>query len=1112
MTVRRLLFVLINVFCLLSAIAGAWQLADSRAQVRAVEWIYHANRMTDVAQQASASLAMERGITATVLASPVDVTLGMLAEMERVRASNDVRHSQMREFLNSLTRLTPDHPLSVKRAQLDHSRLEVERYRHLVDEQVRGGSNELVPERWIELMTRHMESLHHLVSISAIPVRDNVYTHAAAPLIKDVLFTLSEYVGRERALLGVAIAQGRQLTPTELKLLEAYRSIALHARRRVESIVEHLTNDSEMILARDAFEGRFVKAYEALRAEVYASSAHGLPYPVSAEEWYHRATEGIDSILHLSAAVSAQFEGDLGRLRSHAVNTQGLLVTLLLAVLGLVSLSVLVIRKRVLRPLRILERAAVTISAGDLTKPLPALAEDEFGRLGRVFEEMRETVLNNMRQLEADADELRKLNALIEHSESAMIVTSTDGIIEYANPRFSKMTGYPLEETIGRKAGFWGSGLTPTTLYREMWNSASQGQVWEGEITNRRKSGELYRVSICVSPVRDEAGRIVQFIGILNDISEHRRIKERLEFLSSHDELTHLPNLAVLERRFLDERAEAKDEESMISLVSFGISRFKRINDSRGRDVGDQLLKGVARRLTRCVRSCDLASRHSGTEFVLMVVKLQRVEELLELLEPIMNALNSPFLIKGERLQLTVRAGISLMPRDGETIEGLLRKATIALHYAEQHGLSHCIHTDTLYREIQDRLSLENELRLALDRGELELHYQPKVDVLSGRVVGVEALSRWRQQQTGEYVSPQRFIPIAEECGLIERLGTWALRQACRQNRAWLDAGLPQVVVAVNLSALQLRQPDLVETVSGILDETGLAPALLELELTESALMEDPEQANLVLNRLKALGLRLAIDDFGTGYSSLAYLSQFPIDELKIDRSFVRDVASNARSEAISTSVIALAHQMGLRVIAEGVETEEQLSFLHRNGCDEIQGYYFSRPIPAAAFAILLAADKRLVMPDPYLAPRTLLVVDDEPAVLAMIALALEGEPYRVMTARNGREALEILASNEVQIVLTDERMPEMSGAELLERVKTLYPDTTRIVLSGYPDVASVMEAINSGAVYKFFTKPWDEKRLRTQIRDAFHHQETLREASSRSGVLVRPAPLQAGR
>lgn len=377
MTVRRLLFVLISVFCLLSAISGVWQLADSRAQVRAVEWTYRANRMADLAQQVSGGLAMERGITAAVLASPAEVALSMLAEMERVRVSNDARHAQMRELLDSLADLSSDHPLFDKREELDRNRREMVRHRQLVDDQVRGFSNGLVPEQWIELMTRRMEGLHDLVSISGLPVRDNVYTRASAPLVRDLLFSLSEYMGRERALVGVAIAQDRPLTSDELERLDEYRTIAVHARKRVEAIVGLLPDDPAMTAAREAFESGFVNAYEGLRERVYASSAQQLPYPVSAEDWYRQATEGIDSVLLLSAAVSAQFEDDLSRLRSHAVNTQGLLVTLLLALLGLVSLSVFVIRKRVLRPLRILERAAATISAGNLTNPLPPLAEDE---------------------------------------------------------------------------------------------------------------------------------------------------------------------------------------------------------------------------------------------------------------------------------------------------------------------------------------------------------------------------------------------------------------------------------------------------------------------------------------------------------------------------------------------------------------------------------------------------------------------------------------------------------------------------------------------------------------------------------------------------------------
>lgn len=1074
---------------LVSAGAGYWQLADSRAKLQAVEWIQEANRLADAAQQTSAALAMERGITAAILANPAEAGASMLAEMHRVRAAVDASQRWLSTVTEALARRDIDHPLFSKLQEMSSNRSRMASLRAEVDAQLNGEGRGLDAEQWIESMTQRIGGLQDLAAISMQPLRDNRYTLASALVIKDVLFTLSEYAGRERAAIGVAIARGAPLSAYAWRAVEDQRVVANRARQRAEAILAHLPGTPQVMQARLRFQADYLGRYEALREQIMTRSLAGERYPVDAEQWYREATTGVNAILGLSSALSAQFEEDIARLRIHAVNTEGMLILLFMVMTVLFGVAVQGVRHRVLHPLRALEAAAATISGGDLTQALPAQRPDELGRLGEAFERMRQTLLADQRRRERDTEALRKLNALIEQSASAMIVTDVDGVIEYANTPFTAITGYTREETLGRKAGFWRSGRTSAALYRQMWDAALEGKVWNGEMINRRKNGELYWASTILSPVRDEAGRITHFISIQSDISERRRIEERLNFLSAYDELTGLPNRSLLAQRFAEHCAEGAQHDAMIGFITIGIGRFKRINDTLGRDVGDQLLKVVAQRLGDCIEAGDTVSRHGGTEFVVMTPELDRRDALHDKATRIVETLNLPVVIQGERLQPIINAGISMMPHDGGHLEVLLRKATFALHHAERQGLGVCLCTDALDKDAQERLALEGALRSSLESSALELHYQPKVDLQSGRIVGVEALARWTHPSNHEQVPPSRFIPIAEESGLIQHLGAWALRQACRQTKAWLDAGLPRIVVAVNLSANQLRQPNLVDIVAEILRETGLPPAQLELELTESALMEDPEQANDVLCRLKALGLRLAIDDFGTGYSSLAYLSQFPVDQLKIDRSFIKQITTDAASEAISTSVIALAHQMGLRVIAEGVETEDQLAFLARHDCDEIQGYYYSPPIPASAFAVLLASGKQLA---PSAAPRTertLLVVDDDPAALAMVTLALDGQGYRVLTARSAREALALLASNEVQVIVTDQRMPEMDGTKLLDRVSARYPDIMRIVLSGYADNEALRNAVSCGDIYKFFTKPWDEEHLRSQILDAFREQ-----------------------
>lgn len=971
MKIRYLLIALLGIFTLLTVGGGVWEVIDAREKLRAVAWIERTNRLADISQRLSAWLAMERGITAATLANPADASASMRDEVLRVRKQVDDAYRALQQVVETLAPLPPRHPLIAGLNRLARQRGELDAIRRQIDAGLDSYSGSVDSERWIDLATRTIEVLADLRSASMVALPDNIYTHSSYPVIKDVLFMLSEYLGRERAIVGVAIARARPLHEAELRDLDQYRNIVTVARQRADAILHQLPMTPALEAALARLSADLLVRHENLRAAVYASSQGGSPYPVTAEQWYREATIGIDAVLHLSDVVGASFERDIGQLRRQADASMILLVVVFVTVLAALVLAMQLIRRRILRPLRILERAAQTISDGDLSRPVPALRDDEFGHLGHAFEHMRRTLLADIRQREQDAGELRKLSKALEQSANAVIITDANGVIEYTNPQFTLTTGYRQSEVKGRKPGIWKSPRTPAEQHRTLWATIRSGRAWEGELVNARKNGELYLAAVSISPVFDEHGEITHFIAIESDISERRRIESQLDFLTCYDPLTRLPNQTLLARRFDEAAAQARRSGTQVALIALGINRFKLINDSLGREVGDELLREIARRLTHCARAHDTVARHVGSEFVVMLTNVDDCAEVREIVAQMMDVALLPLHIRGEHLQPSLNAGISLMPGDGDRLDSLLLAANIALHHSERAGHDlFSFYTSELNAAAQEKLAIENALRSALDNDELELHYQPKLALASGRIVGVEALARWRHRGTGEYVSPERFVPIAEETGLIESLGAWALRTACRQNRAWQRAGLPPIAVAVNLSAAQLRQPELASLIAELLDETGLEARLLELELTESALIENPLMATAALRRLKDVGLRLAIDDFGTGYSSLAYLSRFPVDELKIDRSFVEGVVSDPAAAVISTSIIALAHELGLKVVAEGVESEAQLDFLRRHGCDEMQGYLFSRPLPAGALAELLRSGRGLQGADALQSPR----------------------------------------------------------------------------------------------------------------------------------------------
>ncbi len=545
---------------------------------------------------------------------------------------------------------------------------------------------------------------------------------------------------------------------------------------------------------------------------------------------------------------------------------------------------------------------------------------------------------------------------VFEHAGEAIMVTDADNRIVKVNPAFTAITGYAAAEVLGQTPARFKSGRHDAAFYQAMWRTLSETGAWEGEIWDRRRDGVIYPKWLTISAIRDQQGEPRHYVALFTDISERKQHEEHIRHLAEHDSLTGLPNRALLQDRLIQTMARAERAGSRLALLYIDLDRFKLVNDTLGHSVGDALLQEVAHRLRATVRVSDTVSRQGGDEFLVLLDEIESADDAARVAQKMLDLLAQPCRVASHELTVTPSIGISLYPDDSTDMITLIKSADIAMYQAKEGGRNaYQFYTGDMNERASERLTLEHDLRRALERGELLLHYQPQIELASGRIVGLEALLRWRHPERG-LVLPGRFIAIAEDSGLIVPIGEGVLHEACRQSLAWQAAGLPAMPIAVNLSAVQFRRAGLEGNLRDILAATGLPPHLLELELTESIVMNHAEETVAILARLHELGVRLSIDDFGTGYSSLAYLKRFPIQKIKVDQSFIHDVTRDANDAAIVRGIIGLAHSLGIGVIAEGVETREQFDFLRELGCEQAQGCYCSPPLAPTEIEALLRA------------------------------------------------------------------------------------------------------------------------------------------------------------
>ncbi|MCP4409337.1 MAG: EAL domain-containing protein [Gammaproteobacteria bacterium] len=585
--------------------------------------------------------------------------------------------------------------------------------------------------------------------------------------------------------------------------------------------------------------------------------------------------------------------------------------------------------------------------------------------------------------------------------------------------------------------------------------------------------------------------------------------EEKVRRLAYFDTLTGLPNRESFKERLGKAVANARRHKRHLATLFLDIDDFKRINDTLGHNVGDQLLKAVGKRLKESIRGSDVigqeytgdpdenekVARLGGDEFTVVLTEIHQPEDAALVAERIIAILSQPLILHGHDVFITPSIGIALFPQDAQDAESLIKQADMAMYYSKRQGKhQYQFFNKEMNTAAIRRMRLESCLRKALNQAELSLHYQPQIDLIGGQIRGIEALLRWHNPLLGS-ISPSEFIPLAEETGLIIPIGEWVLQSVCTQAQAWRSSGLPVPRMAVNISVIQFVQPGFVDLVERTLQETGLESNVLELEITEGLLMKDAEGAIRTLTALKALGVQLAIDDFGTGYSSLSYLKQFPIDRLKIDRAFVREVNSDPDDAAIATAVIAMADSMDLGVVAEGVETKAQLKFLQSKYCNEMQGYYLSKPLPVGDMEAFLQEPSQCVSTilEETVSQSTILLVDDDANTLNALNRLITPEGYHILNATCAQEGFDLLAKHDVAVVMADYKMPEMDGIEFLKNVSKLFPSVIRMMVSGESDLKSIIKTVNEGAIYKFLEKPVTGEVLRDTLRQAFlRHEQSI--------------------